>query len=121
MPIYRCDNCGNEAEHATPKCVPCGLDPKADPRDAASLTELQTIHFDPPHATVKGRGLGVAACDPKLRVGAPACVATGERAHVTCPKCKAAPAYAAAEGVAVGPSEAMRLGPVSGPPPLPAE
>lgn len=113
MPVYRCTNCKREAEHPAPRCEPCGLDPARDPRDAPLVVELAAIHFDPPHATVKGRGLGHAACDPanpRLKVGVGAAF-TGEREHVTCPACRASAAYAAAEGVAVGPPADMTLTP----------
>lgn len=105
MPLYRCANCGNEAEHAAPKCEPCGLDPKADPRDAQLLIELVTIHFDPPHAKVTGRGLGHAACDASKKVGRGPDRFTGERDVVNCAACKASEPFNAAAGVAPMPQD----------------
>jgi hypothetical protein len=110
VPLYRCANCRRVAEHPAPRCEPCGLDPAADPRDATYLAELAVVHFDPPHRTVFGRGLGHAACDPKTRVGVGASF-TGERDHVTCPACRAAAAFAAAAGVPVGPADTIRFAP----------
>lgn len=115
MPLYRCTNCNAVAEHPTPKCVPCGLDAATEPRAATIIHELALIHFDPPHATVVGWGIGFAACDPKLKVGAVDMRATGERAHVNCPKCKANPLFAAAEGKPVGPHESIKLNPKPAP------
>ncbi len=115
MPLYRCFNCDAVAEHPTPKCVPCGLDPATEPRAEAVIVQLETIHFDPPHATVKGWGLGHAACDPKLAIKTVNIKATGERAHVNCPACKATPAFAAAEGKPVTAHESVKLRPVPAP------
>lgn len=96
MPLYRCANCGNDAEHPTPKCVPCGLDPKNEPRAVQMFTELVTVHFDPPHAVVAGWGLGHAACDPTKKVGRVQDRFTGEREVVNCSACKASEAFAGA-------------------------
>ncbi len=115
MPIYRCENCGGEAEHPTPKCVPCGLDAKAEPRAAAVLTELATIHFDPPHPKVTGWGLGHAACDPKIKIGHDDARFSGQRDAVNCQRCKTSALYAAAEGVTPGVREDMKVGPKTGP------
>lgn len=111
MPVYRCANCQEEAEHPAPgKCLPCGLDAKEEPRDAASLVELAVIHFDPPHKAIKGRGKGHAACNPKLKIGRGVAHATGEREHVTCPGCKFSTAFGEALDAPVGPTEDIKIG-----------
>lgn len=90
MPLYRCLNCLREAE--SPTCEPCGLDSAKDPKDARSIVELCILHFDPPHPTVRGRGLGHAACDPRMKVGTGA-MYTGEKSVVNCPACKESSAF----------------------------
>lgn len=109
MPLYRCLNCRREFELDKPACSHCGLDPAADPRDAQSLVELVVIHFDAPHRSVTGRGVGHAACDPKLKVGS-GVVATGEKKAVNCRKCKASPAYLDPATPAPAPAETVRVG-----------
>ncbi|HYH63262.1 MAG TPA: hypothetical protein VD866_01045 [Urbifossiella sp.] len=116
MPLYRCFNCDKVADHPAPgKCVPCGLDPATDPRADSIVIKLETIHFDPPHATVKGWGLGHAACDPTKKVGTADMRATGERDHVNCPRCRESAAFAAAEGKPATAHESVKLRPVAKP------
>ncbi len=101
MPLYRCLSCGGQFEAAKPACAVCGIDPAADPRDGEAIVELVLHHFDPPSKR-PGRGLGCAACNPKIRVGVPKCAFTGEPEHVNCAACRATAAYAAANGASNG-------------------
>lgn len=87
MGLFRCLHCGREFEAKAPACEACGLDPRKDPRDAALVLELTVVHLDPP-AAIRGRGRGVAACDPKKRVGGGA-MFSGEPGAVNCPGCRA--------------------------------
>lgn len=96
LKLYRCVNCRREFEAERPACVPCGLDPAKDPRDAAYVVECVRIHLDPP-THIQGRGKGHAACDPKLRVGRPGMQFSGEPRAVNCEACKATAEFKAAE------------------------
>lgn len=86
MPLFRCEICKRVHDLKKPACPNCNLDPEKDPRDADHLTQLALIHFDPP-GKYPGRGLNVAACNPKLRVGTGDHRFTGEKAAVTCFDC----------------------------------
>ena len=101
MPRYRCYACvddkgtpGRDFEAAgPPKCPTCGCDPKANPRHARLIERVAEVHFDAPSG-VPGVGVGHPACAPARSVCGGA--ATGEPLAVTCPKCVATPAFAAA-------------------------
>ena len=110
MPLYKCYQCGKVFDAAKPVCEACGIDAEADVRDTDVVQELKLHHFDPPSRRA-GRGLGYAACDPKIKVGAPKCMFTGEPDAVNCPKCKATEVYVAANGVSNG-AVAMKVGPL---------
>ncbi len=105
MPTLRCCACQNEwdtpaARGVTPKCPGCGAGP-------AVIAPVECVHFDPPSGT-PGRGVNVAACNPKLRVG-PGCRATGEPDAVTCKACKATEIYRTADGPGCLPLRAGKL------------
>lgn len=110
MPLFRCLECNREFEALKPACAECGVDPEKDARDVGVVQEIKTHHFDPPSRR-EGRGMGHAACDPKLKVGHPACMFTGEPSSVNCPKCKASEAFVAAGGLSNG-AVAMKTGPL---------
>ena len=86
---YRCSNCGKEFVSESPKCV-CGVDPATDPRHAALLTELATIHYDPPSG-IGSLGVGTLACNPARKVAGSR--ATGVPAVVNCERCRATDAW----------------------------
>lgn len=100
--LFRCLNCAKDFEAEKPACAGCGVDPAADPRDADLIVPLVPTHFDPPSKRV-GRGRGHAACDPKLRVGAPRCAFTGEPVAVNCAACQKTEEFIAADGFSSGP------------------
>jgi hypothetical protein len=118
MKTYRCNNCGNTFERAMPGCDACGIDPAANPRLRNLVTELTTVHFDPP-TKFRGIGEGKPACDATKKVGG-GVVATGDVHSVTCVRCKATAAYQAkAEimgegGVAEGQDVVLELDPAKG-------
>ena|SRR6185437_11427644 len=103
--LFRCNMCKREFEAAKPACTDCGLDPAKQPRDAHLLVELVTIHFDAP-TKVPGRGVGHAACDPRKKVGFGHF--SGERRAVSCPACKASPAFMAEDTPPAMPAEILR-------------
>ena len=100
MSLWRCLNCKAEFQADKPVCAACELDPTTDPRAADLFRAIEVIHFDPP-TRVPGVGRNHAACDPKVRYGANR-MFTGEPGSVTCPACKASPAFAAAGGKSNG-------------------
>ncbi len=116
MPLYRCLECQREFEAAKPACAECGIDPATNPGDAGAVVPLVLIHFDPPTKRA-GRGLGYAACDARVKVGAPKCGFSGHPKAVNCPRCKATEAFLAAGEDGSGLVDAVaerRVGPVSG-------
>lgn len=97
MNLWICFNCHDpakgipgypfEGEH--PVCPACTLDGRTG--DGVRLVVPRVaIHFDPPHAVVRGRGSNLAACDGKPIMGR---MGTGEPSVVTCPACKATDAF----------------------------
>lgn len=99
--LYRCLVCTREFEADKPACEACGIDPATDPRNKDVIVPLVTHHFDPP-SKVPGRGLGHAACNPRLRIGTPKCAFTGEPESVNCAACKASAQFLAADGLSAG-------------------
>ena len=89
---YRCTNCGTEFVADKPACATCAIDATTDPQAAHVIHALVVVHYDPPHAKIKGRGRGHHACDPSQRVGKKG-RATGEARNVNCDACKATPAF----------------------------
>lgn len=95
MPLYKCSNCPLPTgdcrvfEADDPVC-PCGIDGR-DPEMAGIIRPVETIHFDPPHPVVKGRGTRQAACGHGRVgsvVGRSMVLASGERDAVNCKACK---------------------------------
>lgn len=111
MPLFRCLECRAEFEATQPACVACGIDPAADQRDADMVVPLMVHHFDAPGRRA-GRGVGFAACNPKLKVGSPKCMFTGEPGSVNCPKCKLTEVFLAAGGLSAGPDPDLKAKPV---------
>lgn len=103
MKGWRCYNCNNDKGDPgldfygdKPICPKCGLD-GTNQRYRGLFAALKVIHFDAPDpALAKGsgrhtRGIGHAACDPKLKVGT--VQATGEPTVVNCPACRESQAW----------------------------
>jgi hypothetical protein len=93
MPLFRCLNqkCATgDFEAAGAVCPGCKIDGNV-PELKPMIQRLVTVHFDPPHPVLSGRGLNVLACNPKRAVFGLA--ASGDHTAVNCPKCKATPAY----------------------------
>lgn len=101
MRLFRCRNCNREFRADVPACEACGLDAAKDPRDEGVVVEMVTIHFDPPTKVV-GRGQGHAACDPRIKVGTPGVVFTGDRGVANCEACKTSVAFARADESLIG-------------------
>lgn len=86
MKLFRClccpgdDGKGLEFEANKQVCPTCGA-------DGGLVVELATIHYDPP-SKWPNKGLNVAACDSKIRVGQPGLMMSGLPAAVTCKACK---------------------------------
>lgn len=90
MPKYLCMNCTNDKGTPgkpfaadVPKC-PCGVDGTL-PEYAAFIVPQAVLHYDPPHAILKGKGTNKAACDGKPVQGR---YATGDPREVNCDQCK---------------------------------
>lgn len=88
---YRCTNCGTDFVADKPACAKCDIDATTDPQATGIIHPLVTIHYDPPHAKIKGRGLGHRACAPTTHIGRGR--GTGEASVVNCEACKATVAY----------------------------
>lgn len=96
--LYRCYNCldareipGRDFLADKPVCPNCNLDGTPGSRFENRIVALRTVHFDPPHPSVKGAGVGLPACGGK-REGA---MMSGDPNAVNCPKCKTTPAFKA--------------------------
>lgn len=108
MNLWICRNCLSEpnengvsvvgypfaGEH--PVCPKCGIDGR-EPEYRAYVHERVPIHFDPPHAVLKDRGLNSTACDG-TRIGSTdkkgrTVMGTGQRKAVTCPLCRESEAF----------------------------
>ena len=96
--LYRCYNCpdareipGRDFLADKPVCPACGLDGAPGSRFENKIVQLRTVHLDPPHASVKGSGIGSPACGGK-REGA---MMSGDPNAVNCPKCKESAAFKA--------------------------
>jgi hypothetical protein len=98
MRMFRCYNCPNEkdvpgrdfiAEAGAAKCQVCGLD-GADKQHGKMIVSLKTVHFDPPHSVIRGGTAQKIACG---RTWGAATQVTAHAASVTCPACKATPAW----------------------------
>jgi hypothetical protein len=99
MGLYLCFNCLNDKgvpgkpfEADLPVC-PCGVDGRS-PDMAAYVHKREVIHFDPPHAILKGRGVRKVACTGAA-VGTGQ-MASGHPAAVNCRKCQETAEYAKA-------------------------
>lgn len=102
MPLFICFLCDNEKgmggrkfEADAAVCPNCGAT-AAHPRMKDKVVPLATVHFEPP-SKWKGIGVGHLACLPDKKFPDPAATvtATGEPAHVNCPKCKATEVFKA--------------------------
>ncbi len=114
MKMFRCYNCENakgmpglDFPADAPVCPNCGLDGR-DPKFAGLFAPLVCIHFDAPHAVAKNRGVGHAACDPKLPIGTVR--GSGHPDAVSCPACRETEAFQAAQkAVSVNPEDNFPL------------
>jgi len=102
MKLWMCRNCPSDATNGAsipgykfysekPVCPNCGAD-RANPRHAHYIGECAVIHFDAPDPILHDRGVNVAACDPKIKIGS-SCdgpiphFGTASRDAVTCQAC----------------------------------
>ena len=99
--MYRCMNCASDKQvpgrdfvAEKPVCPHCGLDGTPGKPHGDLVVPLRTLHFDPPHGTVKGRGVNLPACGQERKAGT---AMTGDPDVANCPKCRATPAWAAAK------------------------
>lgn len=88
--LWLCFNCEphTEFQGPLPVCPVCKADGK-DPKAAGCIAPRMVIHFDPPHAVFRGKGVGFHACDPKAQVGTLGMRASGDIRAVNCPACLA--------------------------------
>lgn len=93
--LWHCFNCSTDFQDARDLCPKCGADGK-DPRAGGVIAPRVVIHFDPPHAILKNRGLGSYACDATVKVGQNGTRATGDPSVVNCPVCRDSAAWKAA-------------------------
>lgn len=92
--FFRCMNCLDDKQipgrdfvaESAPVCPKCGLDGSPGKQHANLIIPLRTVHFDPPHPTVKNRGVNVPLCGVPF-VGGMAM--TGDPNVANCPNCKA--------------------------------
>ncbi len=105
MQLLRCqnENCSTDKhgrlifdfqveDHEPPVCPTCGTDMRERPE---FIVRRKLMHYDPPHARLKGRGKNEAACgrtgwESDDRTGY-----TGDPGAVTCDRCKATEVWAA--------------------------
>lgn len=87
---WRCHNCGKDWKGLR-VCERCNIDPQKEPRFAHLVVKIETIHFDPPHPTVKNAGVGTLACTPQVPVVGNR--ATGEPSVVNCEECRETEAW----------------------------
>jgi hypothetical protein len=93
---FRCYNCAPPHEFASelPVCPECSADARR-PIEHDYIVPLVTIHFDPPHAVLRGRGQGIMAC--RGESWPPGTSVSGETAVVTCSACRETEAFQVAE------------------------
>jgi len=90
--LWQCHNCidehgkpGRDFEADKPVCPECKLDSTLpEYAQFGLIVKRETIHLDPPHKILKGKGSGKRACDGKPAQGA---MFTGVAAIVNCPAC----------------------------------
>ena len=89
--LCRCTNCNRTFEAPRPLCEVCAIDPLKDRRFAGIVVKVAKVHFDPPHPTVRGHGVGFTACSPAKPVQGQH--ASGEAHVVNCAACRATDAW----------------------------
>lgn len=86
---WRCANCNTDFEAEKGACLKCKIDPADNPRFAAVVHQISTIHFEP-LTHVPDIGTGKMACDGKPAGGR---MATGVPAVANCSACRATEAW----------------------------
>lgn len=104
MTLWKCHNghfdngaIGHDFTAELPVCPKCGLDATtAEVSQYGLVVKRETIHLDPPHKTIVGKGSGKRPCDGKPTMGG---MSTGVAAVVNCEKCKQTPEFQALAAV----------------------